>query len=99
MALEDDDTFITYCEMHSRTERALFSKAHLVRLARLADDKPALEFLACDQSQFLQAKWSEGGIQIMCERARAKLKQRDPNAPKPTAKIIPFVRKANAHRQ
>ena len=34
--MDDDRFFIGYCETHSETERALFSKAHVVRILKLA---------------------------------------------------------------
>ena len=33
---DDDEAFVRYCEIHSRTERALFSGKHINRLFNLA---------------------------------------------------------------
>lgn len=37
MSLVDDESFLGYCEIHSRTERALFNGGQIRRLLELAD--------------------------------------------------------------
>lgn len=34
--LPNNDEFLSYCELHSTTDRALFSRAHVLRLHSLA---------------------------------------------------------------
>lgn len=36
--MDDDERFIGYCELHSRTERALFHRQHVERLFALAGE-------------------------------------------------------------
>lgn len=50
-----DDEFLTYCDTHSMTERALFHSAHIARCLRLAGHNVAADawnakdtFKSCD---------------------------------------------------
>jgi hypothetical protein len=45
---DDDEAFVRYCEIHSRTERALFSGKHINRLFKLAGRNEP-----CEPHQFL----------------------------------------------
>lgn len=45
---DDDEAFVRYCEIHSRTDRALFSGKHINRLFKLAGRNEP-----CEPRQFL----------------------------------------------
>lgn len=86
-SLEDDDSFLSYVETHSQTERALFSREHVTRFLRLAgiwstaqeiDRDPLLRLGA-----FMEMHWED--IRPTMKLARQRLQH-----PSPTAKIIPF---------
>jgi hypothetical protein len=50
---DDDESFLGYCEIHSRTERALFSGAQIRRLLELADHKMHIDPLDLHDGMWL----------------------------------------------
>jgi hypothetical protein len=65
-----DEDFIDYCRWHSRTDRALFHRDHVKRMAKLAGD----EVLAARAGTF--PEWvavHEEAMMPLVEKARAKL--------------------------
>lgn len=65
----DDESFLGYCELHCRTERALFSWAQIQRLAQLAG-APA------DPQQPSEG-WARAGVRLvqpLVDEARRRLR-------------------------
>lgn len=67
MALEKDEEFISYCELHSTTPRALFHVDHINRLYKLAG-KP----LPLQREGFVVMR--EDVAHPLCEEARKRVR-------------------------
>ena len=80
---DTDEDFIGYCRIHSETERALFSKKHVVRILRLAGYDKLANALEDSNRDFLAVYSDE--MHPICDAALRRLKQ-----PQPSATIIPF---------
>lgn len=65
-----DGDFIGYCELHCKTERALFHRDHIKRMAQLAGDAALLDVVDT------LAEWitaHEDAMLPLVEKARARL--------------------------
>lgn len=74
----DDDHFIGYCEIHCKTERALFSGAQINRMLDLAGNPP-------DFVRWLPASnWYSvhEPMQELCDLAKARIKPPAPEGEK-----------------
>lgn len=67
--LEDNNHFIGYCEIHCRTERALFSGKHVNRMLELAGH-PENFVLSVSNGWYTM----HGDMEELCALARARLK-------------------------
>lgn len=68
-SMTDDASFITYCQIHCTTERALFSGAQINRMLKLAGNPP-------DYVRWLPASnWYSvhEHMQLLCTLARERL--------------------------
>ena len=68
-----DEEFIGYCEIHCKTERALFNGAQLNRIQRLAFGKLNYEF----PENFWRSEHEQ--MAEACKLARERIKQRELN--------------------
>lgn len=67
-----DEEFIGYCSLHSRTERALFHRDHVRRMAALAGDEALLERLSAgDAPEWFSV--NEYVVAPLVTQARARL--------------------------
>ena len=70
-----DAQFVSYMDMHSRTERALFHKDHINRLLALAGEEP-------DEVHEWQA-WHYHDMKPILDKVRSRLEAETKAAPKP----------------
>src|ERR1700722_11595196 len=61
-----DEQLIGYCEIHCQTPRALFSRAHVLRMAALAEIEVSLEPWMNFVSMYED-------MELLCQRARFNL--------------------------
>lgn len=80
---DTDEQFIQYCRIHSETERALFSKKHVVRILRLAGYDKMANALEDSDRDFLSVHEDE--MHPLCDAALQRL-----HPPTTSASIIPF---------
>jgi len=71
MSLDSDDDFLGYVDLHSRTERALFSREDILRLIKLANIPEGQYSLPL--GSFISVHASEA--RPLIERARRQLKR------------------------
>lgn len=74
MSLDSDDDFLGYVDLHSKTERALFSREHVLRLIKLAN-VPEGQY-PLPMASFISVHADEA--RPLIERARRQLKRRTP---------------------
>lgn len=79
---DTDEFFINYCRIHSETDRALFSKKHVVRILRLAGYDKLADGLEAANRDFLAVHSDE--MHPICDAALSRL--RTPNS----SNVIPF---------
>lgn len=65
-----DDDFLGYCELHCRTERALFSSEQIKRLCELANQNPPENI---DYHEWVSARANY--VQFMVDIARRRIRE------------------------